>query len=183
MDKKAEHEDWAALKKAAADRGWPTVAFDYGHEPQSQEEAEAWKHWDESPAWQCNECGEETTYGVGERAAFTAGWRRHESLLREAKNPAPLGDFDADKMVEVEYLESGTFQGGEEQCFTAGIKSGDECVVLSRAHATHVAAVVAEVRECSSRIETAIKEGNYSGAHYGLIHALELLDRLARGDK
>lgn len=36
--------------------------------------------------------------------------------------------------IEVEYIENGTFQGGEEDCFDAKIHEGDECVVLSIDH-------------------------------------------------
>lgn len=36
------------------------------------------------------------------------------------------------KPIEVEYIESGTFQGGEEDVFTAGIKYGETCVVLTK---------------------------------------------------
>lgn len=36
------------------------------------------------------------------------------------------------KCVEVEYIESGTFQGGEEGTSSAGIKEGEDCVVISR---------------------------------------------------
>lgn len=44
----------------------------------------------------------------------------------------------ADEKVEtptitVEYIESGTFVGGEEDVFNANIKTGDECVVMSKA--------------------------------------------------
>lgn len=35
-------------------------------------------------------------------------------------------------IVEVEYIESGTFCGGEEDCFNAEIESGAECVVLKK---------------------------------------------------
>lgn len=35
------------------------------------------------------------------------------------------------KKVSVEYIESGTFVGGEEDCSLAGIKRGDDCFVLS----------------------------------------------------
>lgn len=33
-------------------------------------------------------------------------------------------------IVEVEYIESGTFVGSEEAAFLAGIEPGQECVVL-----------------------------------------------------
>lgn len=35
------------------------------------------------------------------------------------------------KKISVEYIESGTFVGGEEDCFLAGIKRGDDCFVIS----------------------------------------------------
>lgn len=35
------------------------------------------------------------------------------------------------KKVSVEYIESGTFVGGEEDCFLSGIKRGDDCFVIS----------------------------------------------------
>lgn len=34
--------------------------------------------------------------------------------------------------AEVEYIESGTFQGGEEDVFLAGIKRGQECIAMSK---------------------------------------------------
>lgn len=36
------------------------------------------------------------------------------------------------KTVEVEYIESGTFQGGEEDVFTAGIKYDESCIVVRK---------------------------------------------------
>lgn len=36
------------------------------------------------------------------------------------------------KAVEVEYIESGTFQGSEESVFMAGIKHNEDCVVLKK---------------------------------------------------
>jgi hypothetical protein len=36
------------------------------------------------------------------------------------------------KHVEVEYIESGTFVGGEGDVFDAEIKYGEECVVLKK---------------------------------------------------
>jgi hypothetical protein len=36
------------------------------------------------------------------------------------------------KTVEVTYLESGSFQGGEEDVYNAGIKLDEECVVMSK---------------------------------------------------
>lgn len=36
------------------------------------------------------------------------------------------------KHVEVTYLESGTFQGGEEDVFKSGINYYEECVVLRK---------------------------------------------------
>jgi hypothetical protein len=38
------------------------------------------------------------------------------------------------KYVSVEYIESGTFQGGEENVSEAGIEYGEECVVISKAN-------------------------------------------------
>ncbi len=38
------------------------------------------------------------------------------------------------KHVKVEYIESGTFQGGEEDTSKAGINYGEECVVISKAN-------------------------------------------------
>ena len=69
-----DKEEWIRLKREAVDKGWPTTAFDYGHEPKSLEEALAWQHWDDAPAWKCNECGQEATDGVGQRDSFLAGW-------------------------------------------------------------------------------------------------------------
>lgn len=71
-----EELEWTALKKAAVERGWPTTAFDYGHEPKSMEEALAWKHWDESDSWVCNECGQDATDGLNQRATFLDGWKQ-----------------------------------------------------------------------------------------------------------
>lgn len=34
------------------------------------------------------------------------------------------------KVVEVEYIESGTFQGGEEDASLAGIERGESCLVI-----------------------------------------------------
>lgn len=34
--------------------------------------------------------------------------------------------------VEVEYIESGSFQGSEEEVYLAGIKYGEICVVLKK---------------------------------------------------
>ncbi len=36
------------------------------------------------------------------------------------------------KIVEVEYIESGTFQGGEEDVCTAGIERDETCIVMSK---------------------------------------------------
>jgi len=36
------------------------------------------------------------------------------------------------KSVEVEYIESGTFQGGEEDVFKAKIEYGETCYVVSK---------------------------------------------------
>ena len=36
------------------------------------------------------------------------------------------------KHVKVEYIESGTFQGGEEDTSKAGIKYGEDCIVISK---------------------------------------------------
>lgn len=36
------------------------------------------------------------------------------------------------KTVEIEYIESGAFQGGEEDVSTAGIKYGEMCIVMSK---------------------------------------------------
>jgi hypothetical protein len=36
------------------------------------------------------------------------------------------------KSVEVEYIESGTFQGGEEDTSNAGIKYNETCYVVSK---------------------------------------------------
>lgn len=36
------------------------------------------------------------------------------------------------KFVEVVYIESGTFQGGEEDTSTAGIKYNETCCVVSK---------------------------------------------------
>lgn len=36
------------------------------------------------------------------------------------------------KHVKVEYIESGTFQGGEEDVSKAGIEYGEDCIVISK---------------------------------------------------
>lgn len=36
------------------------------------------------------------------------------------------------KTVNVEYILDGTFVGSEEEVYDTGIKSGDECVVVSK---------------------------------------------------
>jgi hypothetical protein len=36
------------------------------------------------------------------------------------------------KNMLVEYIESGTFVGGEEDAFDLGIESGEECVVIPK---------------------------------------------------
>jgi len=36
------------------------------------------------------------------------------------------------KSVEVEYIESGTFCGGEEDVFNAGVERGETCVVIKK---------------------------------------------------
>ena len=38
------------------------------------------------------------------------------------------------KHVKAEYIESGTFQGGEEDTSKAGIEYGEECIVISKAN-------------------------------------------------
>lgn len=43
-------------------------------------------------------------------------------------------------LVEVEYLESGAFQGGEEDVFNAEIDTGEDCVVASAKHRRLIAA-------------------------------------------
>ena len=36
--------------------------------------------------------------------------------------------------MPVEYIEKGTFQGGDEDAFSCGFKSWQECIVINSAH-------------------------------------------------
>jgi hypothetical protein len=38
------------------------------------------------------------------------------------------------EFVEVEYIESGAFQGGEEDVSNADIEYGEECLVVKKSH-------------------------------------------------
>jgi hypothetical protein len=58
----------------------------------------------------------ETIYGEIQRDAL-APHRPHDKLKQAA---------------EVEYIESGTFQGGEEQVYNAGIERGEICLVIKK---------------------------------------------------
>lgn len=49
--------------------------------------------------------------------------------------------------VEVEYLESGTFVGGEEDCFNAEISSGETCYVIKKAEYDRVHKELKELRD------------------------------------
>ena len=105
-----DKEEWIRLKREAVDKGWPTTAFDYGHEPKSLEEALAWQHWDDAPAWKCNECGQEATDGVGQRDSFLAGWEaghaagRAEEKLDLLKELVLDGYFSCDARLRLEML-------------------------------------------------------------------------------
>lgn len=55
------------------------------------------------------------------------------------------------KHAEVEYIESGTFQGGEEDVFTAGIKYGEKCVVLTKKNFDLMMVADGEARHASPR--------------------------------
>lgn len=74
-------------------------------------------------------------------AAIKHGDEKHQAWLKDAIEkhfelpPGSLID-DAfavikEKSIEVQYIESGSFQGGEEECFTKGAKTDMTCWVYS----------------------------------------------------
>jgi hypothetical protein len=41
--------------------------------------------------------------------------------------------IDKIKHTKAEYIESGSYQGGEEEAWDIGVRSGDDCVVMKEA--------------------------------------------------
>lgn len=63
------------------------------------------------------------------------------------------------KTVEVEYIESGTFQGGEEDTSKAGIAHGEDCLVVSAKHARLVKAAPDLLAACEYALQI-LPQGN-----------------------
>jgi predicted GNAT family acetyltransferase len=65
------------------------------------------------------------------------------------------------KVIQAEYIESGTFVAGEEDVYLAGIESGDECVVLKKADYD-------KLKKQKNQIKSALKilEDLRTTAHY-----------------
>lgn len=50
-------------------------------------------------------------------------------------------------IVSCEYIESGAFQGGEEDCFSADMGSGEPCVAMKRATYRKMSAALRAIKE------------------------------------
>lgn len=71
------------------------------------------------------------------------------------------------KTVEVEYIESGTFQGGEEDVFTAGIKYDETCIVLKKKDFTAMKSEIVELKKARLSLLKQIDELNQAAIDGG----------------
>lgn len=90
------------------------------------------------------------------------------------------------KHVEVEYIESGTFQGGEEDVSKANIDYGEDCIVIKKVDfekLRDMSDAIAKAREAleqfSEHVKGRIPADTSDFLSVEAIHALRLLAALA----
>lgn len=114
--------------------------------------------------------------------AITAEKARPQSALGQCREALKQG-------VEVEYLEKGTFQGGDEDCSLAKIKPGDEYLVFKKsalAQTSELGKRASRERElmdavCEAAAEAA--DGPYSQMAWAKMKdALSALEAFRKGD-
>lgn len=84
--------------------------------------------------------------------------------------------IDKSQLVSVEYIEKGCFQGGEEDCSLANIKSGDECFVISKNLFDALKSVVEAARRYAGSTVDCCMSGEATGEVCELHQALAMLE-------